>query len=40
MQTQKKVKNVGVDQRVSAKTIDGMGGVTNEKHLEVGVMGQ
>jgi hypothetical protein len=40
MQTQKKVKNVRIDEQVSAKTIDGMGGVTNERHLEVGVMGQ
>jgi hypothetical protein len=34
------VKNVGIDQQISIETIDGMGGVTNERHLEVGVMGQ
>jgi hypothetical protein len=31
--------NVGIDQQVSAKAIDGMG-VTIEKHLEVKVLGQ
>jgi hypothetical protein len=40
MQTQKKAMNVGTDQQLFAKTIDGMGGVMNEKHLEVRVMGQ
>jgi glutamate formiminotransferase len=32
--------NVGIDQQVSTKAINGMGGVTNEKHLEIKVMGQ
>jgi hypothetical protein len=32
--------NVGVGQQVSANVVDGMGGVMNEEHLEVRVMGQ
>jgi len=31
--------NVGRDQQVSANITDGMGGVMNEGHLEVKVMG-
>ncbi len=40
MQTWKKAKNVGIDQQISTETIHGMGHVTNERYLEVGVMGQ
>ncbi len=36
----KESKECGVDQQVSAKAINGIGGVKNERHLEVGVMGQ
>jgi hypothetical protein len=35
----KESKECGVDQQVSAKAINGIGGVKNERHLEVGVMG-
>ncbi len=40
MQTWKKAKSVGIDQRISTETIHGMGRVTNERYLEVGVIGQ
>jgi hypothetical protein len=40
LQTQKKARNARVDQQVSIKAIDGMGGVMNERHLEASVMGQ
>ncbi len=40
MQTWKKANNVGTNQQVSTKVVDGIGGVTNEKHLEARVMGQ
>ncbi len=40
MQTQKKTMNDGIYQQVLANVVDGMGGVRNDKHLEVKVMGQ
>jgi hypothetical protein len=39
MQIRKKAMNARADQQVSVDTIDGMGGVMNEGHLEVRVMG-
>jgi F0F1-type ATP synthase gamma subunit len=36
----KEARNVGTYQQVSTYVIDGMGGVTNERHLEARVMGQ
>jgi hypothetical protein len=39
MHIQKKTKNVKAYQQVSEEVIDGMGNVTNEKHLEARVMG-
>ncbi len=36
----KRAKNVGTNQQVLAKVVDGMRGVTNEKYLEASVMGQ
>ncbi len=39
MQIWKKTKNVGADQQVSTKVIDGIRGVRNERHLEAKVMG-
>ncbi len=39
MQIWKKLMNDGGNQQVSANIIDGMGGVMNEGHLEVKVMG-
>jgi hypothetical protein len=35
----KRAKNVGTNQQVLAKVVDGMRGVTNEKYLEASVMG-
>jgi hypothetical protein len=40
MQIRKKAMNVGADQQVLTNVVDGMGGVMNERHLKVGVMGQ
>jgi hypothetical protein len=40
MQTWKKTMNDGIYQQVSANVADGMGGVMNDKHLEVRVMRQ
>jgi hypothetical protein len=39
MQTWKKTKNAGTNQQVLIEVVDGMEGVTNEKCLEVNVMG-
>jgi hypothetical protein len=39
MQTQKQAKNVRANQQVSTEAINGMGTVTNERHLEARVMG-
>ncbi len=40
MQTRKKAMNVSADQQVLANVVDGMGGVMNEGHSKVRVMGQ